>query len=379
MNWTRYKLLIISGAITVIVCGGLLFWIISGASAAGQLENDIRSLTTRQNQLTSENPYPSEANLNALNAEQEKVEERRDAIRVAIADGQVETRRVSRSVFGDYIQDVVPALREAAASATKGGENGVIVRDPDFGLTEFLEGSLPNQDRIDQLVIEIETMKHLAGLLFEGGISELITLGVAEEETSSRPTSGVPGIPGGRGVPGGIPGPGARAGAMQGGETDPRSELQKEKERMFQTLTYRLEFKVYEDFLWGVLNQILADPNQLAISSMTITNSNTLLWPDYIKNVASTADARRSRGGAARRTERRRPAATNDLLSLLGGGTETAAEAPEQEEEKIAGLEERRQFPVGGDLLHVIVDLKVFRLKPEDEIETAAVTATGGA
>jgi hypothetical protein len=365
MNWTRYKLLIISGAITLVICGVLIFWILSGASTAQELQASIQSLEGRQNQLTAATPYPSEENLKALGEEQQKVRDRRDAIETTIREGQVTAQRVDRSLFGDYIRRVVPAMRRAAEAATKGGEDGVILADPDFGMTEFLEGTLPSQKRIDTLVVEIETMEHVANLLFDSGISELKSIAVEESnETPER----APRMGGG---PGGSPGsspmggpPGMGRPGQAGQEEDARSEVEEETERLFEAMTVEVEFSAYEDFLWATLNNLLADSNQIAVSSMSVTNSNTILWPDYLKSPSgSTATPRRR---SARPAQERRTA-QDDLLSLLGGGsTETAAEQAQSEEKK-AGLEERQQYLVGGDLLTVVMELKVFRLKTEED------------
>lgn len=353
MNWTRYKLLIISGVITLVVCGGLIFWILTGNSAATELENDIENLKRQQAQLTSADLYPSEANLASLKEEQEKVKERRDAIKTAMREGQIDAPSINRSVFGDYINNVVPEMRKAARASTKGGRNGVILRDPDFGMTEFLEGSLPSQRRINRLVVEIETIEHLAKVLFDAGISELIEISVVDEEEEQPNQRGFR-------TPGTF---GTAASSEPPEEEGTDSAAENERERLFDNVTVKVAFRAYEDFVWETLNELLADPNQIAISSMSITNSNTVLWPDYLEPPSTT---RRSR--TDRRTTARRAAPQNDdLLNLLAAGTETAETERTTVDEKLPGLKERQKHIVGGDLLTTELVLEVFLLKPEEE------------
>ncbi len=345
----------------------LIFWIMSSTSAERDLERSVRSLEQQQAQLVGSELYPSQANLAALQEEQQKVRERRDELKTVIREGQFSVPAVSRSVFGDYVNGVVPDLRKAAASSTKGGKNGVVLQDPDFGWSEYLAGTLPSQRRINELVVHIETIRHVAEVLFDSGISELVTISVVEEtpederlrgstrrsartRTARDPVS-------------------ADDGATAGEPSAPT--LETEKDRLFETVPVRVEFNAYEDFLWEALNSILSDPNQLVISSVSITNSNTILWPEYLETPMSVSGRGESRRDRNRRTPERERASSpeNDLLRMLTEET-NPEEAPVEEEEKKAGLAARQQNLVGGDLLNVVLKLNVYRLKPVEETET---------
>ena len=351
MNWARYKVLIISGVLTLLACGGLVFWLISSSSTQKELETKVQTMQRNQTRLTKMELYPSKANLEALLAEQIKVRERHTALLEAIADEQIQVRPISRSRFGDYVKDAVPELQDQAAQATKGGESGVVLRDPEFGLTPYLEGTLPTQNEINRLVVEIETMKHLAGLLFDSGISELVSIAavVEEEEEVEAPNTFAMNARAGRDRRG-------RRGEASAEEQAPEVTFETERDRMFESVTFEMEFKVYEDFFWQTLNALLADENQIVISSLAITNSNTILWPDYLQTV----------GEGTERQRRRRRTATpqNDNMPLFAGGEE--AEATEVAPEvKLPGLLERRKHVVGGDLLDVVLKLNVYRMKPK--------------
>ena len=363
MNWARYKLLLVSGIASLIVSLGLIFWILSSRAATDELEQSIQTLEQQQERLRSTTPYPSEPNLTALRGEQQNVEDRRDKIKSVIREGQITAEPVRRSVFGDYVNDVVPELREAAAASTKGGEDGVIIKDPDFGMTDFLEGTLPPQQQINELVVEIETIKHVALLLFQSGISELITIKTVDEDEAAAERT-----PGRRTAFGREPTRRTTRQNNQGneGEQEGLSDVEKERDRLFDAIHLKAEFKVYEDFLWETLNEILADPNQLVITSISITNGNTLLWPDYLKNPYSSAPRATNRDT---RAATRRTTPENDLLSMLSG-EQTETPEPEEDEKMQLGLPARQQNIVGQDLLNVVMELKAFRLKTEEESAT---------
>jgi len=358
MNWTRYKLLIISGGITLVLSGGLIFWILSTRGKSEEVNSQIRNLNQRQSNLFSEKPYPSNQNFDLVKAEQAKVEAKRDELKSIISDGQIDPQVVTRSRFGDYIKrQLVPTLRKMAKESTKGGEHGVILTDPDFGLTEYMEGVLPETSRIPTLMLELETMSHLSKTLFDSGISELVLVKAATDVDAPKTR-------GRARPPVGIPGPPMMGRGVDVNEDEGLSNLEIEKKRLFSSIDYRLEFKVYEDYLWELLNAMLSDPNQLVITELYITNANETLWPDYLKpivGVRTRADKSRSR----QRPTRREPA--NDIERLLMGATGAQTEdLPEEKEEVlIAGLSDRRQNIIGGDLLNVVIVVRVYRLNDE--------------
>lgn len=366
MKWTRYKLLIISGGITLVLSVGLIFWIMSTLGKRNQVQGQIESLEEQQTRLSSEKPFPSARNYDQLKSEQGKVIVQRDQLKELIREKQLQPVVLNRSRFGEYIKsEYVPEIRAAARAATKGSEYGVILADPDFGLSEYLQGVLPETVRIPSLLLELETMAHLSKLLFDSGISELNLVKAVEEESSQnrraeRATPVAPTVPGfnmgmvdpATGVP------------LVGQQNDEGlSDLQKEKNRLFTYKDYRLEFKAYEDFLWETLNRFAADPNQLVITELYITTADKELWPDYLKPALGT-----ERGGSSRsqrNTPRPREPANELERLLLGAGDAGISTVAPENEVKIAGLPSRRQNVIGGNLLNVVIVVRVYRLNQE--------------
>lgn len=361
MNWTRYKLLIFSGGITVVLAGGLVFWILSTRGASNEVQGQIESLNQQQSRLSSEKPFPSGKNFEQLKAEQAKVVLQRDQLKTLIRQGQLMPIEINRSRFGDYIKgEYVPGLRSAAKAATKGGEHGVILTDPDFGLTEYLNGALPETAKIPELTLELQTMSHLSTLLFDAGISELVLVKpVDEDEKNPRRRTGLPVASPVPGFDMGMINPMTGMPTTGAAPDEGLSELQKQKNRLFTFKDYRLEFKAYEDFFREAFNRLVSDPNQLVITELYVTNANQDLWPSYLEPVLGKGQKTPARRDAAR--AQREPA--NDLERLLMGA---AAPAEEKETEvQIAGLAERRQNVIGGNLLNVVMVVRVYRLIDE--------------
>jgi len=358
MNWTRYKLLIFTGGVTVVVSGVLLFWLLSSAGENEELRSEITRLTSRETTLRAADPYPSKENFEQLQAAQATVAEKRTQLMEAVRERQVNPPQMIRSRFGDYVKtDLVPGLVQAAKEATRGGEQGVVLKDPAFGLQDYLSGTLPESQEIPRLMVRLETMKHLSTLLFESGISELVRIDKPEEKVPD-------GAPRARGLRGALPGLAGAQPVEAEEEEDTRSRLEKQADRMFETVEFRMEFRVYEDFFWTVLNNLMADTNQVAIRRLVVTNGNQKIWPDYLEPVMTGV----SRSSSNRQEERRdRSRGMTDLerqLNRMAGGEAPVAEGRDSGA-AMAGLQERRQHITGGDLLNVVMDVVVYRLKAE--------------
>jgi len=359
MNWTRYKTLIISGGLCIILSAALSFWLLRTGRESQTLRDDISRLEQTQSRLVSASPYPSARNLEAMRAENEKVIAQRDQLVESIASRQFEVPTVTRARFGDYIRGQwVPELRRLARNSTLGGENGVILADPDFGMTEYLEGTLPETARLPSLLLEMEAISRVSRLLFDSGISELQAIQPVTETDERRPgtrstAARVPGAPGPS-----APGTGTRPGRQAEEEARPDDQVQ--MERMFDSLRLRISFNVYEDFLWETLNAILADENQLVVTRFSITNSNEQLWPEYLRSGSERSGRRRTEQRAAPARQ-----ASSDLMAQLAGTSDEQPAEPEESARGLPGLTERRRKQIGGDLLHVLMELKIYRLKPE--------------
>jgi hypothetical protein len=94
------------------------------------------------------------------------------------------------------------------------------------------------------------------------------------------------------------------------------------------------------------------------LRSIETANGNVTLWPAYLKP-GRTAD---TRAAAAAVTAPRR--GNNRLDELLGmveglGAGETATETPAL----LPGLSARRELRTGGELISVVLELTLYRLK----------------
>jgi len=352
MNWKRYKFLIVAGAVSLVAVVLLVFFIFKAGAETSDLRSEVTRLKSEQSRLVSMRPFPSEESFTFLRDKQRNLEARRGEIQEIILENQIAPIPMNRSLFGDFIRsEFVPPLVAAATEATAGGEQGVILRDPAFGLQTYLDGGLPDPREIPALMVRLETMRHISGILFSSGISELVRIepkSAEAERPGTRPRTGTAPAAGGlfATTPATQTRPDARAPEAVDG-TRRRDEL-------FEQITFTVSVKVYEDKLWGVLNAFSADLNQIVIRNLTITNSNQQLWPAYLRPDPRMGTPAAPRGGTAR-TER--PA----LIALLEGATsESRAEAAPVR----PGLQERREKTVGGELLDVSFDLTFYRLKP---------------
>ncbi|MCC5842717.1 MAG: Amuc_1100 family pilus-like protein [Verrucomicrobia bacterium] len=359
MNWKRYKFLIVSGAVSLVAVIVLVVMILRTGAQTAELRSDVLRLKGSQSQLAAMRPFPSEASHAFLRDKNEALTERRAQIKEIILEGQITPVQMSRSLFGDFVRtQFVPPLIAGAAVATRGGDDGVILRDPSFGLQEYLDGALPEPQEIPQLMIRLETMRHMALVLFGTGISELVRIEPrrAEEGTTrpgTRPRAAAP----------------ATGGLFAGQQaTQPRADVPastpdqtvtSRRRELFEEVSFTVSVKIYEDKLWGLLNALAADDNQVVVRNLTITNGNQQLWPAYLRP-DTRMGAAAARTQAAARAERR-PA--NPLLAALMNQADTPAGGDVAPAAR-PGLRERRDRTVGGELLDVSFDVTFYRLKP---------------
>lgn len=358
MNWKRYQFLIVSGAVSLIAILVLIFLIVRAGAQTSELRSDVTRLKSSQRQLTEQRPFPSQTSYAFLREKNQSLLERRGELKEVILEGQITPIQMSRSLFGDFVRtQFVPPLIAGAAAATAGGEEGVILRDPAFGLQEYLDGALPEPQEIPSLMVRLESMRHLALVLFGSGISELVRIEPRTQEAAGRPgarprTAAAPAT--------GLFGGPAPAAAQPTAPSAPPAAGTSRRLELFEEVPFTVSVRIYEDKLWGMLNALALDDNQLVVRNVSITNGNQQLWPAYLRPDTRMGTPA-TRAQPAARTERRQ---ANPLLAALmnqpetGAGAETAAPAARP------GLRERRERLVGGELLDVSFDIIFYRLKP---------------
>ncbi len=359
MNWTRYKFLIVSGGISLIAVVILVVMILRTGSQTAELRADVARLKTSQTQLAAMRPFPSQESYIFLRDKNQTLSERRAELKDIMLEGQITPIQMSRSLFGDFVRtQFVPPLIAGAAAATQGGEDGVILRDPTFGLKEYLEGALPEPQEIPQLMVQLESMRHLALVLFGTGISELVRIEPRSEATTRTGTRARPAAAPTGGL---FAGPQAAQTAQAGPGTSPDAPspaIQRRRE-LFEEVPFTVSARIYEDKLWGLLNVLASDDNQIVVRNLSITNGNQQLWPAYLRPDARMGGTA-ARPAAAARAERR-PA--NPLLAALMNQAESPGTG-EPAQAARPGLRERRERTVGGELLDVSFDVIIYRLKP---------------
>lgn len=371
MNWKRYKLLIIAGAICLVLSGGFVFWLVRARGQLQTAQHEVQRLQNDQTRLAGGDVFPSEESFTQLQSDLSAMETRREAFREAIVEGQSTPPAMSRARFGDYVRTAfIPVLHEAAAAATRGGDRGVQLRDPSFGQQRYIAGDLPEPGTVTTLMLELDLMRHLSLKMFEAGISELIELSaeVVTETPTRRPGMRPAGAPTGAptGAPSGgspfatQPRPGTAAAAQP--QTPEISPVAARQAELFEKTTFHVRVRVYEDFFWELLNMFAADDNQIVVHNLRITTDNEGLWPPYLQAPAGRTSGRQA-GRPTARTPR--PSARDDIAARLAAAEEGAPTSRTTEQAvPTIGLAERREKRTGGDLLDVAFDITVYRLKP---------------
>ena len=360
MNWKRYKLLVVAGAICFVITAALVFWLIRARGQLQSAEQEVQRLRNDQTRLTAGDVFPSEESFTQLQEDLNALEERREAFREAILAGQKTPTTLQGGVarFGDYVRNAfIPVLLEAAGAARQGGDRGVLIRDPSFGQQRFIDGELPEAEVLPELLLKLELMRHLSLTMFDAGISELVFIQPrVETEAETRRPGTRPRTPAGTPFAAQDARPTAGPARQEAPED---SGVNAKRAELFETVTFQVRIKVYEDFFWTLMNRFAADDNQLVVQNLRITLDNELLWPTYLQPPEGRAPTRRTPARAPR-------GGRDDIAARLAEaeGIPTAGTGTAEPVAPVAGLGERRQKRTGGDLLDVSFDVIVYRLKP---------------
>lgn len=368
MNWKRYKTLIITSSVFLILAiAGLVFYVM-GRGQLADLERDISRKDKSIKQLGSSKPVPSQESYMQLQQTLAELVNRADTFSQIITNGQAVIRQQDPAGFGDYASGKIAALLRKATAATDGGEDGVVVRDKTFGLETYLEGVPPQTADVDRLMLQLEYMVQISEVLFGEGISELLSVERTRFEGQQTVSVAPTGLPTALGA-----GNNRRNNVPQ--EPTEQEKLDAKRKELFVFEKFTVRFRAYERSVIGVLNAIASHPLQMVVTKMELSNGNRRLWPDYQRPSDKVPELTVFTPAQTVQTTPRGGGERLEIFDFFdGGNTATTAEEPaEPVATQKVGLAEQREKTTGGELLEVVLEINMYRLKDEQPATDAEV------
>jgi len=261
MNLQKHLLLVVGGAIALLLIVAATYFLLRFRSEYVSVRSDLAASDQRLEQLHRRDPFPSEANVEMVRKNAERLKGFYGALGKFLLRGQVATASMEPAEFRQMLENSVAGpdgLRNRAKLA-----NVALPERFAFGFDRYEQGALPRADFIPRLVIQLRTVEQLCKLLYDARISELVSIARETFDEAPLQTEGAVDVDPrmARRMPRGQPA--AAPQAPSGSE---------EESSLFSSETITLTFLARENALWAVLDELGRTALPVMVKNVTITN-----------------------------------------------------------------------------------------------------------
>jgi hypothetical protein len=156
---------IVYGGLMLGVCGPLAFLLIRSQASYSDVRRQLQSSEQAYERLISARPFPSPENVDAVRADLTRADACYQDLRGTLCRGDIRAELMARDLFGERLQVTRDRLL-ALASA-----NGVkLTEDFFFGFERYADGTLPRDEQIPRLTVQLKYVEALAEVLLEGRV-----------------------------------------------------------------------------------------------------------------------------------------------------------------------------------------------------------------
>lgn len=171
MNIRKYMVLVVSGAVTAVVGGALLFYLFRGASEYTEVSSAIETDSRALSQLGSRKPFPSDENVALATKNLEKIQAFSDATLAAFLKNQYDPPPMEPARFPQLLQRSIQAMNVATVS------NGVTVTEKFFyGFERYARGQPPAKDDIPRLSRQLHVVETLVRTLCAARVRDIASI-----------------------------------------------------------------------------------------------------------------------------------------------------------------------------------------------------------
>ncbi len=257
MNIRKYMVLVISGAVTAVLAGVLIFFLVRSASQYGNVSAELDSGTRALKQLGDRVPFPNEENVAQAAKNLENLEVFFGGTITSFLKNQFNPAPMEPARFPQALNVSIRAMNQSAAS------NSVAVPQPFFyGFERYSRGQPPVKSDIPRLSRQLHAIETILRAICSAQIRELASIErhVFEDEApAGDPASG--GVVRREDVAAGTA---AASGPAVGYFQDPAGLFVKER--------LILTFSAKESTVWDILNILPKLPVFSVVSDIDIWN-----------------------------------------------------------------------------------------------------------
>ena len=167
----KYVVLIVGGSIALVLAIFVIVLLVRFSGEYARIQRELQSNLRTLEQLHNRDPFPSVDNVEVIESNLVSLENYRESLLMALSAAQPEIEEMERATFPPRMERTAQRLRQLA------NQQEIRVADTlDLGFGRYAAGNLPVQEHVSRLVSQLQSVEHVVTVLFEAGISELISV-----------------------------------------------------------------------------------------------------------------------------------------------------------------------------------------------------------
>ncbi|MBO4286634.1 MAG: Amuc_1100 family pilus-like protein, partial [Kiritimatiellae bacterium] len=168
----RKHLSLVIGGVVFLVLAAVLGWLLfANLQKYGEAAGERDTASQKLRRLVKREPFPSRENVEAVRQQMESFTAYLGTLSEKMREGQMPEEQADYSQFAGLYEDMLSRMdREARA------KNVSVPPNFAFGFQYYAAGNLPMADETPHLVLQLRTVEQLCSILFESGISTLLSV-----------------------------------------------------------------------------------------------------------------------------------------------------------------------------------------------------------
>lgn len=249
--------LLVGGSVVLLLTIVLFFFLFNAKGHYAQEASALSKVQGRLQRLSSRENFPSEANVQTMGKQLSIYQEYLDGLYVAMREGQPPEEPIDRDGFRKLLEE---GLRRLLNDARE--KSVAIAPNLAFGVKRYVEGATPTNEELPRLVDQFRSIAALCDILYDAGISELVSVErtVFEKDALAMPVE--EGFSRGRGS----------RNRSDPAEVAQNTELYRDPDGLFTKEHYVLAYRSQDEATWNVLDRLSKGAPFVVVTKLEITN-----------------------------------------------------------------------------------------------------------
>lgn len=171
MNWRKHIIIVVGGGLAILLFLVALVFMLRARATYARAGEELEASMRRLEMLTRRDPYPSEENIRRVSANLDSLRDKAQQVHRVLTSGQIQPDNIEAAEFAPLLERTVNRIAQRA------NEAGVVIPDRlTLGMARYLEGTIPSQESIPRLVVQVKTLEALCNLLIQARVSSILSI-----------------------------------------------------------------------------------------------------------------------------------------------------------------------------------------------------------